>query len=232
MLKQVFLVLICCFAGLSARAQDILNIQASIGPSFGVGQFAADDMKNPGSGYADIGGIINLHVGLKPSKNFGVCFFGAMAMYPAKTGKIEAEINTANSLNLRASSTYYRFGMATGGLMFSGRVSEHFALDSRLTAGYMWAETPSIEMRENDIIYYKHYRTPGGGITACGSFGFRYIFKRIWYVCGTADFIFGYPEFNNAITETRVGGLSVTQQNSYHQFIGTINITGGIGISF
>lgn len=231
--KAVFLIL-GLLAGLNTtlRAQDLLNIHAGVGPSFGVGNFASQDMNDSTSGFAGIGGIINLHVGAKPTKNFGFCFFGALAMYPAKTKNVETTVNTTFGTQINATSSYYRFGIATGGLMFSGRVSNFFVLDSRLTAGYIWAETPTIEMKQNDIIYYKHYRAPGGGVAATAAFGFRWIFRRIGYLTGSVDFIFGYPRFENTIVETRTGILNTTRQYSYHQFVGAINVTGGIGISF
>lgn len=213
-------------------AQDILNIQANIGPSFSVGKFSSDNIQDSSSGFAGIGGIINLHVGLKPSKNFGLCFYGALAMYPAKTSTIETEINQLNGTNLKANANYYRFGLATGGFMFSGRIADFFVLDARLTAGYLWSETPSIEMKDENFLYYKHYRTPGGGIGANAAFGFRYIVKKVFYVNATADFIFGYPKFENSIIEQRIGTENITKQASYYQWIGAINLTAGLGLSF
>lgn len=215
------------------KAQDILNIQAGIGPGFAVGDFGSDDMNSPQSGYAGtVGGLVNLHVGLKPTKNFGLCFYGAMAMFPAKKGNIQSTVNSGFGLNLKATSTYYHFAMATGGFFFSGRVGNFFVLDARITAGYLWAETPSIEMKDNGIIYYKHYRTPGGGLGANGAFGFRYIVKKVFYIGASGEFNFGYPKFENAIIEERVNGVSTTFQSTYYQWIGTINITGNLGLSF
>ncbi|MBE2245811.1 MAG: hypothetical protein IAE67_01030 [Candidatus Competibacteraceae bacterium] len=215
------------------HAQDVWVADASIGIAIPIGNAAADDMSSPKSGFAGIGGAIRFYTALKPSKHLGFLVQLDAAMFQPKTGALSEYVMQQYGLNIQPTTTYYRYGAVHGGMFMSGIIrGDYWALDGRVTAGYMWAQSPMIEYRMGQDIYYKLYESNGGGVSFNAGFGARYKFWKFMFTSMAFDFVGAFPRFENVITETRVGPETQTSMNSYFQFIGNFIITGGIGISF
>ncbi|MCZ2442695.1 MAG: hypothetical protein LC101_02810 [Flavobacteriales bacterium] len=232
-MKQIIGIFSFLFVGLGLFAQDVWVADASVGVAVPISTAASDDLSSPKSGFAGIGGVIRFYTALKPSKHFGLLVQVDAALFQPKTGATSNFVLQQYGLNLKPTTTYYRYGIVQGGLFLSGIIKgDYWALTGRLTAGYMWANSPSIEYSQNGQIYYKLYESYGGGVAFNAGFGARYKFLKFMFTSMAFDFTGAFPRYENVITERYVGNDTETSMNSYFQFIGNFILTGGIGISF
>lgn len=213
-------------------AQDVLVMDASIGVSIPLGQVANVDVSVPESGFAGVGGNIRFWTGLKPTKNFGLLFQMSAGLYPVKTKEISQYVLSTFGISSEPITSYYQYGTLQGGILISGIVQERWALDARLAAGYIWANSSQIDFSQNNITFFKIYEGNGKGISFSAGFGARYKIYKAFFTSMAFDFIGAYPTFENIVTETRNGTQSVFSMKNYTQFMGDLQLTAGIGLAF
>lgn len=214
------------------HAQDVLVMDASIGVSVPLGQVSKVDITQAESGFAGVGGNIRFWVGLKPTKNFGFLFQMSGGLQSVKTKDLQQYVQSMYGISSKPVTTFYRYGTIQGGMLISGIVEERWALDARLTVGYLWANSSMIDFTENATTYFKIYEGHGKGISFSAGFGARYKIYKAFYTCMAFDFLGAFPTFENIVTETRNGNQSDFSMKNYTQFMGTLQLTGGLGLAF
>ncbi len=223
---------IICFSPSFLQAQDVLVMDASIGVAVPLGQFSKADFSVQESGFAGVGGTLRFWTGLKPTKNFGLLFQMIGGLHPAKTGKLKEYVQNTYGISVEPATTYYRYGTLQGGIFISGIIQERWALDARLAVGYLWANSSLIDFTNNGITYLKIYEGHGKGISFHAGFGARYKIYKAFYTCMAFDFTGALPKFENVVTETRNGMQADFSMKTYTQFMGNLQLTGGIGLAF
>jgi len=213
-------------------AQDVLVMDASIGVAVPFGEFSKADISVQESGFAGVGGTLRFWTGLKPTKNFGLLFQMIGGLHPAKTGKLKEYVQNTYGISVEPVITYYRYGTLQGGIFISGIVQERWALDARLAVGYLWANSSLIDFTSNGTTYLKIYEGHGKGFSFNAGFGARYKIYKAFYTCMAFDFTGALPTFENVVTETRNGTQADFSMKTYTQFMGNLQLTGGIGFAF
>ncbi|MCX7744331.1 MAG: hypothetical protein N2167_07170 [Flavobacteriales bacterium] len=212
--------------------QDVLVMDASIGVSLPVGQVSKVDISAPESGFAGVGGSIRFWVGLKPTKNFGFLFQMVGGLQSVKTKDLQQYVQSTYGISSAPVTTFYRYGTIQGGILISGIVEERWALDARLAVGYLWANSSMIDFTEYGTTYFKIYQGHGKGFSFGAGFGARYKIYKAFYTSMAFDFTGAIPAFENVVTETRNGSQTDFSMNNYTQFMGILQLTGGLGLAF
>ncbi len=223
------------FAGVTIlNAQDILNIQVSSGVAIPLGRVASNQVQDSSSGFATTGGMLEFRMGIKPFKYVGLVFSGGLGVMPVNTNPIKKMVFQQSGIDQRPSANKYRFGYASGGIMFAYRppVKDKWILDVSFTGGYLWAEMPDIEVKQSGTIYYKSYQSYGGGWMVSANFSFRFRVYKTFYVGSGLEYMYARPHFTNLIVEERISGSTNTQQNTFTQNMSMIYWSGQIGVTF
>ncbi len=213
-------------------AQGVLSVDVGVGPTYGIGKFAQTKPSDDASGYSSIGGITNLYVGIKPLKYVGFCFYGGLSMHLLDVRNLQNSLEANFNTSLSVDKKHHRYGFAMGGITVGAPVKNFYFLEGRITAGYLWTEIPSLAFSENNLIYFKKYRTSGSGWAVNAAFSFRYSVFGPLYIRATLDFLYSQPHFENAIIEYRENNQSETRFNTFTQPIAAFGLTGGLGVSF
>jgi len=220
--------------GLNVHAQDILNVQVSSGVAVPLGTVASHDIKDSASGYTSTGGMLEFRMGIKPWKYIGVCISGGLGLLPINTKSIQNYAASQNGITTKATANNYRFGYASGGVLFAYRppVRDRWILDASVTAGYLWAEMPDIGVVDAGTIYYKSYQSSGGGWMASANFSFRFRVYKSFYIGSGIEYLYARPQFTNLIVEERASGNTSTHQSSFTQPMSVIYWSGQLGVTF
>lgn len=229
---RLLILTLALLQSIQLHSQDILVMDASVGVSVPLGQVSKVDFAEPESGFAGVGGSIRFWAGLKPTKNFGLLFQTSAGLHPAKTADLRQYVQNTYGVSPEPITTYYRYGTFQGGILISGIMKERWALDARLAVGYLWANSSLIDFSENGTTFFKIYEGHGKGISFSAGFGGRYKIYKAFYTCMAFDFTGALPNFENVVIETRNGTQSEFSMKTYTQFMGTLQLTGGLGLAF
>ena len=233
-MKQFIFILILSFFTLQLKSQDILNLQVSSGVGIPLGRVASGNVQDSAAGYASTGGMLTFRMGIKPFKYIGFVFNGGLGMLPINTNSIKKEVYLQNGITEEPVANNYRFGYASGGLMFAYRppVKDKWILDAAITSGYIWNEMPDISVTQGGTIYYKSYMSYGGGWMISANFSFRFRIYKSLYIGSGIEYLYARPHFTNLIVEQRVAGNTTTQQNTFTQNMSIIYLSGQLGVTF
>ena len=215
-------------------AQDILNFQVSSGVAVPLGRIANNQVQDSSAGFTSTGGMLEFRMGIKPFKYIGLVFNGGLGMLPVNADPIQKYVYMQTGVNEKPTANNYRFGYASTGLMFAYRppVRDKWILDASVTAGYLWAEMPDIEVKQTGTIYYKSYMSYGGGWMISANFSFRFRVYKTFYVGSGLEYMYARPHFTNLIVEERTSGNTTTQQNTFTQNMSMIYWSGQLGVTF
>lgn len=233
-MKRTFILLFILSANSFLGAQDILNLQVSSGVAIPLGRIASGNVQDSSAGYASTGGMLEFRMGIKPFKYVGLVFNGGLGMLPINTNPIKKQVYLQSGILQQPITNNYRFGYASTGLMFAYRppIKDKWILDAAITAGYLWAEMPDIEVNQGGTIYYKSYMSYGSGWMISANFSFRFRVYKSFYVGSGLEYMYARPHFTNLIVEERVSGTTTTQQNTFTQNMSMIYWSGQIGVTF
>lgn len=231
-MRRLFCLILLSIGAVSA--QDILYVQAGSGVAMPLGRVASNNVNDSSAGYTSSGGIVEFRMGVKPSKFIGVVFSGGLGMLPVNTSSIQKNVFQQTGINQKPLSNNYRFGYASGGLLFSWRhpVKDKWILDASVTGGYLWAEMPDISVVESGVIYFKSYQSYGGGWLVSTNFSFRFRIYKSFYVGSGIEYMYARPKFTNLIVEDRFTGSNQTRQSTFAQNMSIIYLSGQIGVTF
>ncbi len=233
-MKRTFFTLLIIFFGTWANAQDILNLQVSSGVAIPLGRVASNKVQDSAAGYATTGGMLEFRMGIKPFKYVGLVFNGGLGVLPVNTNPIKKHVYLQSGIEQRPISNNYRFGYASGGVMFAYRpaIKDKWIIDASVTSGYLWAEMPDIEVNQAGTIYYKSYQSYGGGWMISANFSFRFRVFKTLYIGSGLEYMYARPRFTNLIVEERVSGNTTTRQNTFTQNMSMIYWSAQVGLTF
>jgi hypothetical protein len=241
MKKIFFIVLLLTVMTTVSKAQkyDFLYLNFSAGPSFPIGEFASNDINNPGSGYAKIGGKGEISLGINLTQNIGLMteFFinsnGTKvdnyteylnSVYPGYSWGIESKrwniygLFTGLSFRTPVKKNVFFFLQAFGGFINSTSPGLIFTADSGNISG-----TLEIESASTSAMTYK--------LTS----GLEFKMDNRFSICGIVEYIGSKPKFNNVKTSTNfynnATGTYISSSESKSSFDQTFSLF-NIGIGF
>jgi hypothetical protein len=231
-MKRVFLIIVSISLTLNVFSQDKKNqINFSIGPSFGVGDFGDESTSNENCGGAGTGANLYFYYGHKFTKNLGlgIKWFGNSNKF--KTDELLSEMDDLHGGRWTTETSYW----STGGLLFgiTGHIptSEKFIVDFRLLLGYAVLSSPEFTFTDR----YSNYWITSASASS-GAFGydlgagFSYFFHPKWCLNLNLDYIGGSFNFDEIVIYSSDGYSDYV--NDVSQSMGIINTTIGISFNF
>lgn len=232
MKKLVILLLVatCSFQYVSAqRGNGYFGI--TLGPSIPIEDFASKDPNNEAAGWANVGGLIDLSFAYE----FGTGNFGVTAILRGQSNPTDAQALADafaakyNYVNWIVSAENWSLGGLLVGGYGSFDITEKSSFETRGMIGFLNATSPEIKVTGNVLgmeAWTKRSKASATAFSYLLGAGFKFGVGSKLYFLTNLDYLGSKPEFLNVETTTSFGS---SEKNTYHQNIGTLNLSVGLG---
>ena len=230
-MKKTFLTLSLFLTATITFAQDKGFVSVNFGSSIPIGEFASTDENSNSAGYAQTGFLVDVSLGLKFSKHFGVNM-----LVREQVNKYDAQALADQTKESGVSSSINTTAWTMGGYMVgcygSFPISKIFTIEPRIMVGYSTATSPNITINVTDgttSAWAKVHSASSGSFSYLIGVGYRINAGKSFCFSFNADYLGANPEFSNVVTTYSWGDKEV---GTMSQNIETINLSFGIGFRF
>jgi subtilisin family serine protease len=241
MKKIFFIVLLLTVMTTVSQAQryDFLYLNFSAGPSFPIGEFASNDINNPGSGYAKIGGKGEISLGINLTPTIGLMTEFFLSSNGTNVDNYSDYLNTVyTGYNWGIESKRWNiYGIFTG-LSFRTPIKKDVFVFIRAYGGYINSKSPGLIFTGDSgnvtgTLEIESSSTSAMTYKLTGGLEFKTDDR--FSVCGIIEYIGSKPKFNNVKTSTNffnnATGTYISSGESKSSFDQTLSLF-NIGIGF
>lgn len=230
-LKKLSLILISLSLSLNVFSQEKKNqINFSIGPSFGVGDFGDNHNSNKDAGFAGAGANLYLYYSHQFIKKvgLGIKWFGNSNKYD--TDPAIKELNSSTGTLWTTSDSYWSTGGFLIGITFQILASERIIVDFRVLGGYVYSTSPECKfsVQNQPNIWVKMVSASTGVDGYDIGAGFTYLFHPRWGLNINLDYMLAVFRYDKVFVTSYDG--TTHHVNNVKQPFEILNLT--IGISF
>jgi hypothetical protein len=217
----------------------------SYGVALPMGAYGSDDVNNPDAGLAKTGHLFNLFYGIKLGSNLGISLllqsqsndFDAQLFENALAANTHPFSWTVTANNYRLNS--FMFG---GYGSFPLDITNLASFQTRAMIGYASVRSPEIKSFGSDVntgfISQTISSVSGDSFSFLIGIGFRFTIESRVSFIANVDYFHSEPQFENISVHTEStnynSGYSSNQNNTitFQQPVSSINISGGLAVSF
>lgn len=241
-MKKIFTVIFILFAySLFSQTQnyDFLYINFSAGPSIPIGEFASNDVNNPGAGYAKVGLKGEISVGINLTRHIGIIAETFLNSNGTKPDKLTEYLNSTfpgYSWGI-TSKKWSIYGVYTG-LSFRTPVNKNIDVFLHTFGGFINSTSPDFVFSADSSNMQGNYVIESGTTSAMTfklTSGLEYKMDNRFSICGIIEYIGSKPKFNNIKTTVSFYDKNTGKYTSNHQsstsFEQTLSVF-NIGVSF
>jgi|WetSurMetagenome_2_1015567.scaffolds.fasta_scaffold26192_3 hypothetical protein len=240
LLTFIFLLFACSLFS-QAQKYDFLYLNFSAGPSIPIGEFASNDINNPGAGYAKVGIKGELSLGINLTPHIGLLaevFFNSNGTNPDKYAEYLNSIFPGYSWDI-ASKKWSIYGLFTG-LSFKTPIKKNVFAFIQAFGGFINSTSPDLLFTSDSGNITGTYNIQSGSTSAMTykvTTGLEFKIDNRFSVCGLLEYIGSKPNFKDVKTVTSFYNnatqtyISQSQsQTSFDQTLSVFNI--GIGFKY
>ena len=211
-------------------SQDKGYIALSAGSSTPIRDFASINPNNASAGYADGGAIVDLSLGYKFGKNFGLAVLLRGQANPIDNQAIEREFAQQNpGMYTSVDSEPWSIGGFMIGGYGSFPISKRFSFESKAMFGFLTSASPEIKINfsmPGNSGWVKQNSSSTSTFAYLLGVGFKYDVARRICLLANFDYLAAKPEFSNVEYYSSNGSRD---RNTFSQTFGTINFSLGLG---
>ena len=231
----VFLIFTCPIHKVLSQVNEFMFINLSVGPSLPLGDFAKSDASKINSGYATLGGLTVLKLGLNFQVNYGL-----VSMVFANINGTDAESyrNKIAQENPNYNWSIDSENWMVGGALIGFRtrlLKEYITYHFEIFGGVLRSNSPEITVTANTnqgTNFVKQDGKTAYTFTYVLSGGVSYEIGKAFSLTAELNVLNANPRFKDVTTTTTIGGVTNTSVVSFSQTNNVYSILIGLKYSF
>ncbi|MFA5405543.1 MAG: hypothetical protein WC358_11465 [Ignavibacteria bacterium] len=238
LLTVIFLLLTCSLFS-QTQKYDFLYLNFSAGPSIPIGEFASNDINNPGAGFAKVGLKGELSLGINLTPQIGLVAEVFLNSNGTKPDKMTEYLNSTfpgYRWNIE-SKKWNIYGLFTG-LSFKTPVRKDMYVFIQAFGGFINSTSPNFLYTADSGNFSGTYNIESGTTSAMTyklTTGLEYKLDKRFSLCGMIEYIGSKPKFKDIKTTTtftnNTTGTNIYSSESRTSFDQTLSVF-NIGLGF